>query len=499
MRSRRTSESPRPWSLTTSRWPAGWGTASPCSPAAASASSATGARRRAATTRGCGTFSPAARRRRKTMSSRGGREVRVGLVILAAILVLTAGIFLIGSKSNLFKHKVRYHTELNSVSGLKPGSPVQIDGVDVGTIEQVVLSGDPRKSQIRVWVRLDEKYAARIRGPVNPDATTRDQPPSRARIKTLGLLGDKYIDINSGSPLYPPIPEEGEIPAAQPTNVDALIASGEDVMDNVVVITHSLNRVLQRMERGEGILGQLTSDTPQARRLQSSLVNTSESLERIANTVEHGKGPLPRLLNDRAMADQIAVSLDRFQTILDRAQNGPGLLPGLINDPAAKKQFDETLASLHEVARNLQAFSADLQSNDDALLQRLVKDKEYGREVSEQLRQFVKNLNEVSAKLNHGDGTAAKLINDPQIYDAVNDIVVGVNESRVLRWLIRNRQQKGIEKRYDDTTKEIEQSGGKPEPLDTLPEEKKKPEAKPPAPPADAPPPPDAGGPTKGN
>jgi phospholipid/cholesterol/gamma-HCH transport system substrate-binding protein len=420
------------------------------------------------------------------MSPRG-REFRVGLVILVAVLVLAAGIFLLGSKNNLFKHKTRYYTEFSSVSGLKRGSPVQLDGVDVGTIEKVVLSEDPKKSQIRVWIRLDEDYAARIRGPVDPNALVKDQPPSRARIKTLGLLGDKFIDINSGSPAYPPIPEEGEVPTAQPTNVDALIASGEDVMDNVVEISHSLNRILQRMERGEGILGQLTSDTPEGRRLQSSLVNTSESLERIANTVEHGQGPLPRLLNDRAMANQIAVSLDRFQGLLDQAQHGPGLLPGLLNDPAEKARFDETLASLHEVARNLQAFSADLQSNDDALLQRLVKDKEYGREVTEQLRQFVKNLNEVSAKLDRGDGTAAKLINDPKIYDAVNDIIVGVNQSRVLRWLIRNRQKKGIEKRYDDTTKAIERSGGKPEPLDTLPEQPE--ETKPPAPPPASPPP----------
>lgn len=430
------------------------------------------------------------------MSPRG-REVRVGLVILAAALVLAAGIFLIGSKSNLFKHKTRYYTEFGSVSGLKPGSPVQLDGVDVGTIEKVVLSSDPHKSQIRVWIRLDENYAARIRGPVAPDGLMKNQLASQARIKTLGLLGDKYIDINSGSPVYPPIPEEGEIPAAQPTSVDALIASGEDVMDNVVEISHSLNRILQRMERGEGLLGQLTTDTPQSRRLQTSLVNTSESLERIANTVEHGKGPIPRLLNDRAMANQIAVALDRFQSLLDQAQHGPGLLPGLINDPASKQQFDETLASLHEVARNLQAFSADLESNDEALLPRLVKDKEYGREVAEQIRQFVKNLNEVSAKLDRGDGTAAKLLNDPQIYDAVNDIIVGVNQSRLLRWLIRNRQQKGIGKRYDDTVKEIEQSGGKPEPLDTLPEEKPQPKPKPPVSPSQ--PPPDGDGPTKGN
>lgn len=416
-----------------------------------------------------------------------GREVRVGLVILVAVLVLAAGIFLIGSKNNLFKPKIRYYTEFNSVSGLKKGSPVQLDGVDVGTIEKVVLSGDPRKSQIRVWIRLDENYAARIRGPVDPNGLLKNQIASRARIKTLGLLGDKYIDINSGSPIYPPIPEEGEVPAAQPTNVDALIASGEDVMDNVVEISHSLNRILQRMERGEGILGQLTTDTPEGRRLQSSLVNTSESLERIAGTVEHGNGPLPRLLNDRAMADQLAVSLDRFQTLLDQAQHGPGLLPALLNDPAPRAQFNDTLAALQKVAQDLQGFTADLQSNDDALLQRLVKDKEYGREVTEQLRQFVKNLNEVSAKLDRGDGTAAKLINDPKIYDAVNDIIVGVNQSRVLRWLIRNRQQKGIEKRYDDTKKGIERSGGTPEPLDkgpeTPPEEKKPPVAPDTAPP----------------
>ena len=107
----------------------------------------------------------------------------------------------------------------------------------------------------------------------------------------------------------------------------------------------------------------------------------------------------------------------------------------------------------------------------DALLPRLVKDKEYGREVTEQLRQFVERLNEVSREaLDRGTARRRKLINDPQIYDAVNDIIVGVNESRILRWLIRNRQKKGIEKRYDDTKKAIEEAGGTPAPLDKLPE-----------------------------
>jgi phospholipid/cholesterol/gamma-HCH transport system substrate-binding protein len=421
-----------------------------------------------------------------------GQEVRVGLLILAAVVVLAGGIFVLGSKNNLFKHKTHYYTELGSVSGLKRNSPVQLDGVDVGTIEKIILSQDPRKTQIRVWIRLDEEYEARIRGPRDAAGARKDLVPSRVRIKTIGLLGDKYIDINSGSAAYPPIAEDGDIPAAPPTNVDALFASGEGVMDNVVEITHSLNTILGRMEKGQGLLGQLTSDSPEGRRLLDSLTGAADSLNRITSQVENGKGLIPRLLNDRAMGDQLAQSLDRFQGLLDQAQHGPGILPGLLNDPAARAELNETLASLHQVSKDLQGFTAGLDSS-DALLPKLVKDKAYGREITEQIRQMVKSLNEVSAKLDRGNGSAAMLINDPKIYDAVNDIVVGVNQSRTLRWLLRNRQKKGIDKRYEDTKKAIEQSGGTPEPLDKAPEEETRtppPADLTPRPPAPSPPPP---------
>jgi phospholipid/cholesterol/gamma-HCH transport system substrate-binding protein len=377
------------------------------------------------------------------------RAFRVGLVILAAVTILAAGIFLIGDKNNLFSRKNLYYVDFNSAGGLKEGSPVELNGVDVGTIKEVDLPENPSKRQIRVWLKVESRYADRIRGPADAAGFVSGQLGSVARIKTLGLLGDKFIEISSGSPEYPAIPSGGPIPAAQPTNVDALIASGEDVMDNVVQISHSLNSILGRMERGEGILGQLTKDTAESQRLQESLVGTSESLQRIALTIENGK--------------------DRFESLLTQAQNGPGLLPGLLNDPAVKVQFNDTLASLNKVARDLQGFTADLETS-DALLPRLLKDEEYGRQVTEQVRQFVQRLNEISAKISNGKGTASQLINDPQIYDAVNDILVGVNESRLLRWLIRNRQKKGIETRYEDTKKAIEAQGGTVEPVDKEPE-----------------------------
>jgi hypothetical protein len=53
-------------------------------------------------------------------------------------------------------------------------------------------------------------------------------------------------------------------------------------------------------------------------------------------------------------------------------------------------------------------------------------------------------------KINTGEGTAGKLITDPSMYESINDILIGINESKLLRWLIRSRQQVGIERRVEE-------------------------------------------------
>jgi len=89
---------------------------------------------------------------------------------------------------NLFTAKTRYLVRLVSVSGLQVGSQVQLNGVNVGSVERIVLPVDMGENLLEVWISVDSRYEQRIR---------RD---SVARIKTLGLLGDKYVELTSGSP-----------------------------------------------------------------------------------------------------------------------------------------------------------------------------------------------------------------------------------------------------------------------------------------------------------
>jgi phospholipid/cholesterol/gamma-HCH transport system substrate-binding protein len=370
-------------------------------------------------------------------AGRTARAVRVGIVVLVAVVVLAVAVFMIGQENNLFSRKNRYFVDLKSVSGIKPGNPVELDGVSVGAVDRVILPRDPRKGFIRVWMKVDRRYEHRVRA------------DSLVRIRTLGLLGDKFLELNSGSPEVAVIPDEGRLNAAPATNVDALIASGTDVMDNISTISFQLKNILARVDRGQGLLGELTSDSEPSRRLKADIFATLGTIQRVANKVDNGPGPLPRMLNDRALADSLAQSVASLHGILDSAQHGKGLVPGLLNDPATREQYDQTIASLQQVAEDLKKFSGDLE-NGKGLVPRLINDEAYGRQITDNVRQMVERLNGVTEKLSNGNGTAAKVINDPHIYDSVNDILIGINDSWMLRWLIRNRQKAGIKHRYHE-------------------------------------------------
>jgi phospholipid/cholesterol/gamma-HCH transport system substrate-binding protein len=364
-----------------------------------------------------------------------GAELKVGLLVLAALAVLGAGIFMIGEETQLFVRKSRYYSEFLNVSGLRAGNPVQLNGVDVGKVEEVILPEDMGESLIRVWLSVDRRYADRVR------------EDSQAKIKTLGLLGDRFVEITSGTPAAEVVPDGGEIPAAPATNVDQLIASGEDTMENVVAISSSLRTILARMERGEGLAGQLT--TEEGEELSGSVLRTMQTVERVAKSVERGEGALGRLIYDQELGDRLAAAVTGFEELIAEARGGDGLVPRLLKDEATADRFDATLDELHAAAADLRRFVTEIEGG-EGLAQKLLTDEAYAEEVSADLRQLVERLNSVAGKLDAGDGTAARFINDPEVYDAVNDVIVGVNESAMLRWLIRNRQKKGIEKRYEE-------------------------------------------------
>ena len=377
------------------------------------------------------------------------KTIRVGLLVSSALIVLMVFLFFIGSEQKIFARKNEYEVRFDSVAGLAEGNPVKISGVTVGVVRDIRLPRDPKQRDVQISLMVDRKFSERIRG------------DSRARLKKLGLLaGDSYIDITPGSPRFEAVEPGSIIPAQRQTNVDQLISSGEDLVDNFVQISYSLKNVLQRVDRGEGLLGELTSAPETKQRLTDTFLTTLNKTNALLAHVESGKGLVGKLVYDDQYGEQLTVSLgaaaQSLQAITNNVQrgfeNGNGMIPALLNDPEGKKKVYDLVTNLQTTSANLAAFSQTLQTG-QGILPRVLNDKAYGDQALGEFTTLLNQLNQTVGKINNGQGTAGKLISDPSVYESINDILIGINESKLLRWIIRNRQQSGIEKRYNEERK----------------------------------------------
>jgi phospholipid/cholesterol/gamma-HCH transport system substrate-binding protein len=369
--------------------------------------------------------------------------VRVGVTVVAGLLVAAAAIFLIGEKDLLFSGKNRYFVEFDNVNGLTTGNPVQLNGVDVGRVEDIILPEDTGETRLRIWIALDDRYANRIR------------EDSIARIQTLGLLGDKYVAITSGTPEATVIPPGSEIPAAPATEIDELLSSGGDVVQNLAVAASSLSNLLTKMERGEGLLGVLVADREDGPQLAHTVAEILDDVHTVVGDLADGQGSLGRLIYDDDLADGFDTTITSLQSLLAKVEGGEGLIPRLLTDPTMGDQLESTLDQLADTGSRLNSVAVDL-SEGDGLLPRLVGDEQLADELTGELRSLLGRLNEATEKLTSGDGTAALLLDDPAVYEAITDILVGIDESRILRWLVRDRQKSGIKRRYEESLEELE-------------------------------------------
>ncbi len=117
-------------------------------------------------------------------------QIKVGLVITIAFLILLLSVFFAGNIQNIFLKKAELKIQFRDVVGLRKGAPVWILGLEEGSVKDITL---------------DPTYGVIVMIAVNKNALQYVRKDSRATILTMGLLGDKYIELSTGSPQAEPI------------------------------------------------------------------------------------------------------------------------------------------------------------------------------------------------------------------------------------------------------------------------------------------------------
>ena len=175
------------------------------------------------------------------------REFRVGLFIVGMLLILAAGVFLIGSKESLFGSTYRLKARFQNVSGLIEGADVRVGGIHKGTVRAIQL---PHRPDEKLTVMMDLENSTR-------DVIKKD---SVASIKSEGLLGDKYVEISFGSPEVERARDGDTIDTAPPLDISDLITKTNQILDAAKDTMQNVDSISTKVNNGQGTLAALIND-----------------------------------------------------------------------------------------------------------------------------------------------------------------------------------------------------------------------------------------------
>jgi phospholipid/cholesterol/gamma-HCH transport system substrate-binding protein len=312
-------------------------------------------------------------------------ELRVGVVAIISLSVLAFTILYIGSGGGSpLARKYVVKALMADVNGLKPGAPVRVGGVEVGTVTQVDFAPGEGRGLVEVVMRLDGRVKAQV--------TTE----SRATLGALGLLGEKAVDITA-SPRGVPI-EDGNY----------VLADAEDPFKGLLTdasqSTAHLRRILSRMDAGEGLVGKALRDEE----LYNRMNDISIRLQGLMYKLESDRGPLGRLVNDQEMSQHLSSSMRGLETVVSRVEAGQGSLGALSKDDELAHDLKALVARMGDVVERL--------NKGEGTAGRLLHDDVIFRRFDD----LSQRLDSVLQRIERSEGTAGRLMNDPELYNNLN-------------------------------------------------------------------------------
>jgi phospholipid/cholesterol/gamma-HCH transport system substrate-binding protein len=207
------------------------------------------------------------------------------------------------------------------VAGLPKGAPVSLAGQRVGQVDEmefIPMSQKPGGKNVLLRLAIAREVQEQIRA------------DSEARMRTQGLLGDKYIDISPGS-LRAAVLQAGDtVRATPPVDFDALLATAQAALDTARLTVSDLRHLTSSISTGQGTLGRLVNDDV----LYTRTVTTLTELQTTLAQVNRSDGTFGRLMRDPALYNRMQTAALRVDSIGAMILRGQGSMGKLLQDDA---------------------------------------------------------------------------------------------------------------------------------------------------------------------
>ncbi len=250
------------------------------------------------------------------MNPKFSLKISVGAFVFAALAVLVAMVFILGDGSYFFKSSYMLKVKFKDITGLRLGSPIFLNGYNVGKVDEILLSDQIADKEFTVLLNVLSDYQERIR------------EDSTAKIDTQGLLGDKAIAITVGSAEKKQLEAWEYLSVKESISLTEVAEKSYKVIDQVQQIIGNVGEVIEDVKVKKSLVNALLYD-PKGARVVSDLAAVTASAQKLLGDFE--KENLPKKFS--ASAKNLQAITQDFSQVSSKIQKGEGSLGGFINDP----------------------------------------------------------------------------------------------------------------------------------------------------------------------
>ncbi len=333
-------------------------------------------------------------------------QLKVGLMAMVALAILLYLIFLMSATRGFFTNKTVVYTYLNDSEAVAEASAVTLNGINVGEVSKVELSGATQPSRfVKITLEIETKYLPAI--PVD----------SQAELVAANLLGTKYVNIKKGKSAQT-IQAGAEIASSESAELEDVFRQSSQTLGALQNVVNKLSDIIDQVEVGKGTIGKLFVDPT----LYNSLLGISDKfgslasdLSTILNSSDNSVGKLAHdngaLYDDvRGIVTQANGVVTQIQGVVDGINSGKGTLGQLAQNPALYDDSRQILTDLHQLLAGIQA--------GQGTVGKLIKTDDFGDEIKTTLARVDTLLD----KMSNGQGTIARLLNDPSLFEDLDGL-----------------------------------------------------------------------------
>jgi phospholipid/cholesterol/gamma-HCH transport system substrate-binding protein len=334
-------------------------------------------------------------------------ELKVGILVLASIALFIFFIFsATGGVGRLLRQPFIAKARFAEVDGLLPGNEVRLAGKRVGNVEQVALAVIPE--------RPEDQNTVEVTMSIDPEVARQwIRTDSLATLGSIGLLGDKVVDITPGTQKGQPLPSGSYIQTSPGTNIRKIISGVDPLIADLTDSAEQIKTLVSKVNEGQGTIGQLVNNPKVYEDLDRTIVEAKE----LVKQVREGQGTLGRLVSDPGLYQDLKDTTARLERLIKQMDEGQGTVARLIKDPELFKKIDTTMTRVQDISERLDLISARIERG-EGTIGKLINDPA----LHEDTQKTMANVRHITARLDQGQGTMGALLHDRELYDNLNSL-----------------------------------------------------------------------------